>query len=90
MSTEALSTFLRIARTDPDLLAELRAAADPDGLRVVALATIAARHGHTIDPASLGAPQRRTDAAASAQPGGTRFGDARLYRAEDGELMVRI
>lgn len=89
MSSEALSTFLRIARADPALLAELRAAADRDGLRVVALATIAARHGHTIDPASLGvAPQRRADGSTPA--GGSRFGDARLYRADDGELMIRI
>jgi hypothetical protein len=90
MSTEALSTFLKTARATPALLAELRAAAEADGLRVVALAAIAARHGHTIDPATLGVPPHRLGTAPPPSPSGTRFGDARLYRAANGELMIRL
>ena len=90
MSTEALSAFLKTARTTPALLAELRAAGDTDGLRVVALAAIAARHGHTIDPASLGIAPHRLGAASPPIPTGSRFGDARLYRAANGELMIKL
>ncbi|WP_374509737.1 hypothetical protein [Niveibacterium sp.] len=98
MSTEALSTFLRIARSDAALLAELRAASDADGLRVVALAAIAARHGHTIDPASLCvAPPPRANAgtqtlsnASPPSPLRARFGDVQLFRDAAGELRVRL
>lgn len=97
MSTEALSTFLRIARSDAALLAELRAAADAEGLRVVALAAIAARHGHTIDPASLAVtpPRRKTGTqtlsdSSPPNPVRARFGDAQLFRDAAGELRVRL
>jgi hypothetical protein len=99
MGSESLSTFLRIARADPTLLAELRAAADDDGLRVATLAAIAARHGHTIDPASLGiAPPRRGGAvqahllneSSPPNPMNTRFGDMQLFRDAAGELRVRL
>jgi len=100
MSTEALSTFLRIARSDATLLAELRAAADAEGLRVVALAAIAARHGHTIDPASLAVtpPRRNTGNQAAhtlsdsspPNPVRARFGDVQLFRDAAGELRVRL
>ncbi|QSI78063.1 MULTISPECIES: Nif11 family protein [Niveibacterium] len=97
MSTEALSTFLRIARSDAALLAELRAAADAEGLRVVALAAIAARHGHTIDPASLAVtpPRRNTGTqtlsdSSPPNPVRARFGDAQLFRDAAGELRVRL
>ncbi|MCX9154976.1 hypothetical protein OPU71_02425 [Niveibacterium sp. 24ML] len=91
MSTEALSSFLRIARADAAMLAELRAAADADGLRIVALAAIAARHGHTIDPASLQiTPPRRPDGGEAPGATRTRFGDAPLFRDAAGELRIRL
>lgn len=99
MDTERLSAFLRIARSDPVLLAELHAAADGDGLRVAALAAIAARHGHTIDPASLGSsplqrpaavPARLLDGSSPPNPVRNRFGEVDLFRDAAGDLRVRL
>jgi hypothetical protein len=90
MSTETLARFLASARNDPELRAELDAAAGPQGLPLSTLVTMAAHHGHHIDPALVVLPGPRLTESSPADAGGLSLGASRVYEGEDGTLMVRV
>lgn len=90
MPHDDLRRFLALARSTPALLAELRRATGPQGLPLDTLAEVAARHGHPIDLAGLGRPGPRLSAESPPNPSGLRVGEARIWQAADGRLMVQL
>lgn len=90
MSHETLARFLSLARTDPELRAELDAVAGPQGLPLSLLVSIAAHRGHHIDPAALVLPGPRTTEGLPPGAGGLQLDASRVYEAEDGTVMVRV
>lgn len=90
MSHETLARFLSLARTDPELRAELDALAGPQGLPLSLLVSIAAHRGHHIDPAMVVQPGPRLTGSAPPGTGGLQLGDLPIYEADDGTLMVRL
>lgn len=90
MSHETLARFLSLARSDPELRAELDAVTGPQGLPLSLLVSIAAHRGHHIDPTEVMLPGPRLTNSSPPSPGGLRLGESQVYQAEDGTLMVRL
>ena len=90
MSHETLARFLSLARTDPELRAELDAVTGPQGLPLSLLVSIAAHRGHHIDPAAVVLPGPRATGVALPNAASPQLGDLPIYQADDGTLMVRL
>jgi hypothetical protein len=87
MSHETLARFLSLARTDPELRAELDAVSGPQGLPLSLLVSIAAHRGHHIDPAAMVLPGPR--ATGIALPDAAELARLRFADGSAGERAAR-